>query len=148
MGLEKETAPHQDKMSWKQDAEADGPSLRLFNFPNLTLMLPIENRLRNKEDFDQAYRYGKSLFCDKIVLRVRKNDLPVMRMGISIGAKHFKKAVARNRLKRQIRAFFRKNLEKIRIGIDIVVILQKGWNEKDSPVSIIEKLLAKNSLYN
>jgi ribonuclease P protein component len=111
-------------------------------------MLPLQNRLKKKEDFDIVYRYGKSLFCDKIVLRVKENHSPVMRMGISIGIKSIKKAVARNRLKRQIRAFFRKNLENICDGIDIVVIVQKGWNEKNTPEKTLLDLLEKGGLYN
>ena len=110
-------------------------------------MLPLENRLKNKEDFNKAYRYGKSLFCDKIVLRVSENNLPVMRMGVSIGVKYSKKAVTRNRLKRQIRAFFRNDLAKIKTGFDFIVIIQKGWDEKNNPSATIAKILAKNGLY-
>ncbi len=111
-------------------------------------MLPLQNRLKKKEDFNIVYHYGKSLFCDKIVLRVRKNHLPVMRMGISIGVKSIKKAVDRNRLKRQIRAFFRRDLENISGGIDIVVIIQKGWNAKSNPAKALFGLLEKGGFYN
>ena len=111
-------------------------------------MLPLQNRLKKKEDFNIVYRYGKSLFCDKIVLRVRKNDFPVMRMGISIGVKSIKKAVDRNRLKRQIRAFFRKDLKNIHSGIDIVVIIQKDWNVKNNPAKTLLGLLEKSGLRN
>lgn len=110
-------------------------------------MLPLENRLKSKEDFDQAYRYGKSLFCDKIVLRVKQNNTSLLRIGISIGAKCVNTAVGRNRLKRQIRGFFRKNLKKIKSGLDIVVIIQKGYNAKKSPAETIASILAKNGLY-
>ncbi|MFZ2193845.1 MAG: ribonuclease P protein component [Candidatus Moraniibacteriota bacterium] len=111
-------------------------------------MLPLKNRLKNKEDFNKAYRYGKSLFCDKIVLRVKENNLPMSRMGISIGVKYAKKAVTRNRLKRQIRAFFRTNLDKIKTGFDFIVIIQKGWDEKKNPGEVITKILAENGFYN
>lgn len=110
-------------------------------------MLPLKNRLKNKTDFDQTYRYGKSFFCAKIVVRVREVESPFMRLGISIGTKCVGKAVARNRLKRQIRAFFRENLEKIKPGRDIVVILQKGWEEKNNPAEVIARILAKNNQY-
>ncbi|MFZ2225905.1 MAG: ribonuclease P protein component [Candidatus Moraniibacteriota bacterium] len=110
-------------------------------------MLPFQNRLKNKEDFEKTYRYGKSLFCDKLVMRVAKNGLPVVRVGISIGVNFSKSAVLRNQLKRQIRAFFRAELEKIKPGQDIVIILQKGYDSSKSPVEIISKLLAKSGQY-
>ena len=111
-------------------------------------MLPLKNRLKNKDDFNKAYRYGKSLFCDKIVLKVKKNNLPVIRIGISVGVKNFKKAVTRNRLKRQVRAFFLDELKKIKPGFDFIIIIQKGWDEKNNPNKVIAKILAKNSFYN
>ena len=107
-------------------------------------MLPFQNRLKNKEDFEKTYRYGKSLFCDKIIVRVAKNGLPVMRLGISIGVNFSRSAVLRNRLKRQIRAFFRAELEKIKPGQDIVIILQKGYDSSRNPAEIIAKLLARS----
>lgn len=109
-------------------------------------MLLIKNRLKKKEDFNRVYRFGKSFFYDKIVLKVvDKGDLSV-RVGIVISVKYSKKAVTRNRLKRQIRAFFRENIEKISGGKDIMVIVQKGWNEKINPAETIRKILSKNRL--
>ncbi len=109
-------------------------------------MLPRENRIKENAEFEDVYRFGKAFFCGKIAVRAKENDLAVSRIGISVGLNFSKKSVDRNRIKRQIRAFFRQNLEKIKTGYDIVVIAQKGWNKKANPQEEILEILAKNGL--
>ena len=110
-------------------------------------MLPFENRLKNSVDFEKAYRQGKSFFCNNLVIQIRENGLSCTRIGISVGVKNFKRAVVRNRLKRQIRAFFRENLLKIRQGGDIVVILKKGWDKEKNPAETLLEVLIKSGWY-
>ncbi len=111
-------------------------------------MLPKKNRIRKKADFGAVCRYGKTQSFDKIVLKIKKNDLGVMRLGISVGVKFSPKAVERNRIKRQIREFFRVNLGKMGSCADIVVIVQKGANEKNDLLIKLEKSLSKSGVIN
>jgi len=56
-------------------------------------------------------------------LKTLETGLKTSRFGIIISNKVSKKAVERNLLKRQISEIFRLNLDKIKLGIDIVVIV-------------------------
>lgn len=110
-------------------------------------MLPKANRIKKNAEFESVYRFGKAFFCGKIAIKTKENDLAVSRIGISVGLNFSKKAVDRNRIKRQIRAFFLQNLGKIKTGYDIVVIVQKGWDKKVNPQKEITEILAKSGLF-
>ncbi len=111
-------------------------------------MLPKKNRIRKNADFGVICRYGKTLSCGKISLKLKKNDLGLIRLGISVGVKFSPRAVDRNRIKRQIREFFRLNLERMETGWDIVVIVQKGANEAGNFLVELEKGLARSGVIN
>lgn len=85
-------------------------------------MLPIDNRLIKKSDFEKVSKFGSFFSFGQILLKVTKNDLQKTKIGVSIGLKFSKKAVERNRIKRQIREIIRKKLKNIKRGMDIVVM--------------------------
>ena len=73
--------------------------------------LPKGNRLKRRQDFQQLYRQGIPYKSPHLILRAlpisRKPDTasPVpTKIGIAVSQKVSKKAVVRNRIKRQIRA--------------------------------------------
>jgi len=110
-------------------------------------MLPKENRIRKDADFGVICRYGRTFSGKGLVLKVRENKLGLVRIGVSVGVKFSPKAVARNRIKRQIRAFFCQNLAKIIPGLDFVVIVGKSWDEKVNPAGETRQILVKNGLF-
>lgn len=85
--------------------------------------LPRGNRLKRWQDFQQVYRHGKRYGSPHFLLRA----LPVTvglnasQIGISVSQKVSKKAVVRNRLKRQVRAAIRPLLPQIEPGWKIIV---------------------------
>jgi ribonuclease P protein component len=81
-----------------------------------------ENRVRKKTEFDYLFRNGKKTYSSYYI----SYHLPsnVSRLGLSI-AKRFGNAVFRNRQKRVIREFFRKEKIDFISGFDIVIILWK-----------------------
>lgn len=99
-------------------------------------MLPITNRLLKKKDFEAVSRQGSFFSVGNIILRVKKNNLAQSRMGISVGLKFSKKAVARNRVKRQLREIIKKEIESVKKGLDILVIVAK--KEKTEKISAQE----------
>ena len=111
-------------------------------------MLPKKNRIRKNADFGVICRYGKAFSCDGVILRVRKSESGVLRLGISVGVKVFSGAVVRNRIRRQIREFFRINMEKIQPGWDVVVIVLKSVNKVNHPIEEVKKGLMKSGLIN
>jgi ribonuclease P protein component len=90
-------------------------------------MLSRENRLLKSQDFAAVNRRGRSFSFGNIFLKfkARERMADKTRVGISVGLKFSKKAVERNRIKRQLRAILRKNLSQIAEGFDIMIVPKK-----------------------
>ncbi len=88
-------------------------------------MLLAKNRLKKGKDFDCVYRKGRSALFDGILIKFLENGRRESRIGFSVGVKFSKKAVLRNKIKRQMRAIMREKLKSLKKGFDIVVIPQK-----------------------
>jgi ribonuclease P protein component len=92
--------------------------------------LPSQNRLKRRWDFQSVYQQGirrSSLHLIIRALPVTENseNQPIeTKIGISISRKVSKKAVVRNRIKRQIRSAFRYLLPNISSPWLIVVIVK------------------------
>lgn len=90
-------------------------------------MLPCQNRLAAQKDFETVHRSGKFFSLGSISLKVGKNNLEKTRIGIAVGLKFSKKAVERNRIKRQIRAIVKSYLpNKMKKGFDVVIMPKKS----------------------
>lgn len=130
-------------------------------------MLPKVNRLKHRQDFSVVYRQGlrRSQIC--LTLRAYQRlspgpqspdsdldqvfpSLPPTRFGISISQKVSKRAVIRNRIKRQIRAALRHLLPRLSPGWDVVIVVQpsaKGCNYGEF-LQQLEQLLAQAEVLN
>jgi ribonuclease P protein component len=75
---------------------------------------------------------------------------PPTRIGISISQKVSKKAVVRNRIKRQIRAIFRQFLPRLSTGWQLVVVVRPGAEKCDYGQILreLEQLLAEAEVLN
>lgn len=60
-----------------------------------------------------------------LTIRAAENGLPFSRVGIIVSKKHGK-AVRRNRIKRWLREAFRRNKERLPVGLDMVLIPRQG----------------------
>jgi ribonuclease P protein component len=87
-------------------------------------MLPAEHRLKLERDIKTLMARGKSVFGLLVGMKFRVNSLPVSRFAVAAGVKVSKKAVVRNRLKRQVRAIVHEVLEKITPGYDVLLFLK------------------------
>jgi ribonuclease P protein component len=97
----------------------------------VSLRLPKNERLLKRAEFVNLNRSGIRRYTEHFILIVKKNDLGITRLGITIGKK-FGKAVKRNRTKRLIREFFRLNKSDLIQGYDIVVIVKNDATHLDS----------------
>ncbi len=86
-------------------------------------MLKKENRITRNKDFDRVFKTGQSFYGKILGMKVLQNDLEISRFGILLGLKVSKKAVIRNRFKRQLREIIREELPIIKSGQDIVLIV-------------------------
>jgi ribonuclease P protein component len=88
------------------------------------------HRLSRSRDFDAVYRHGRSASTRFLVLYwfTREEGVGEPRLGIAV-PKQLGSAVARNRVKRQLRETWRGLLEGIPDGNDYVLIARPGLPE-------------------
>jgi ribonuclease P protein component len=79
-------------------------------------------RLRDPEAFRRAFERKRSVSNELLIMYGSENGLAYSRIGISIGRKKVKSAVARNRVKRLLREVFRQTRNEWPTGIDYVVV--------------------------
>jgi len=95
--------------------------------------LPSRHRLRKRSDFQTVYqqgirRYGRHLIIRALPIAPSVNPVPT-KVGISISRKVSKKAVVRNRLKRQIKSVLRYLFPEISPNWLIVIIVKPEAKE-------------------
>jgi len=107
-------------------------------------MLAKENRLKKKKDFEKVFQAGKGFKQDFLFLKVLKNNLDKTRFGFIVSKKISNKAVIRNKIKRQLREIIRNRLQRIKKGMDIVLVTLPGienqeFQEIETSVDILFK---------
>ncbi|MFC1787602.1 ribonuclease P protein component [Patescibacteria group bacterium] len=88
-------------------------------------MLQKEHRLRHDKDIKALFQKAKSVFDVYCGLKYKKNNLNVSRFAVVVGVKVSKKAVTRNRLRRQIISTIYKHLDEIKPGYDVIILVRK-----------------------
>jgi ribonuclease P protein component len=88
------------------------------------------NRLSRSRDFDAVYRHGRSTSTRFLVLYwfERDGEPGEPRLGLAV-PRSTGNAVARNRIKRQLRETWAERLERIPAGRDYVLIVKPGMPE-------------------
>ena len=77
--------------------------------------------LRRPADFQRVYDRRRSVSNDWLIVYVRENGLPHLRLGLSVSRKNGP-AVHRNRLRRLYREAFRLSRHEMPAGLDLVLI--------------------------
>jgi ribonuclease P protein component len=113
-------------------------------------MLKKENRLTKNKDFDNIFARGRSSYGRILGIKVAPNNLSVSRFGILVGLKVSRKAVIRNKIKRQVRAIINDELFSLKIGFDCAVIvfpliLEKNYDEIKA---VLRNCFARTEFYN
>lgn len=110
-------------------------------------MLPKKQRLQKNKDFDLVFRGGKSYYSEFFGLKIKKNSLNYNRFGFIVSLKVSKKAVERNRLKRQVREIIREQKDSLKVGFDCVFIFFPQILDKkfsDLKILVVEALRKLN----
>jgi len=94
-------------------------------------MLAQKYRLVKQSDFDLVFKNGRKAFNRLFFVRFAPNSRENCRFGVVISNKISKKAVVRNRLKRQTREIIRLNLSKFIQNIDVIINILKPSLECD-----------------
>ena len=96
-------------------------------------MLLKGNRLKNKKDFERIFKQGKGFKQDFLFLKIIENNLEKTRFGFIVSKKISKKAVTRNKIKRQLREIIRHKLKQgqVKKGIDGAFVALQGIDSKE-----------------
>ncbi|MCP1111111.1 ribonuclease P protein component [Lachnospiraceae bacterium PF1-21] len=81
--------------------------------------------LKKRTDFKKVYDNKKSYANKYLVMYVKKNDLKINRLGISV-SKKVGNSVVRHRVKRLIKEGYRLQEDSFKYGYDIVVIARNS----------------------
>jgi ribonuclease P protein component len=114
---------------WAGDPEApsrEGPEAAV----RVRSAVHKRNRLSRSRDFDAVYRQGRSTSTRFLVLYwfEREDEPGEPRLGLAV-PRAAGNAVARNKIKRQLRELWRSRLERIPNGRDYVLIAKPGLPE-------------------
>jgi ribonuclease P protein component len=77
--------------------------------------------LRRQADFRRVYDRRRSVSNDWLIVYACENDLPYLRLGLSVSRK-VGGAVRRNRLRRLYREAFRLTRHQMPVGMDLILI--------------------------
>ena len=90
-----------------------------------------EYRVKKNEDFQEAFKKGKSVANRQFVLYILKRPEQVhFRIGLSV-SKKIGNAVTRNRIKRYVRQAFHEFDGQLHNGLDYIIIARKPTAEMD-----------------
>ncbi|HMN19272.1 MAG TPA: ribonuclease P protein component [Candidatus Moranbacteria bacterium] len=111
-------------------------------------MLAREHRLTERSDFERVYAQGAFFGAPDVALKVLRTPTRNLRIGFSVGKQFSPQAVARNRMRRVLRAIMGENISRIHSGADVIVICRTRSGKIDSKSlrSQLEKLLQKARL--
>lgn len=110
--------------------------------------------LKKNGDFNQVYRKKKSYANKLLVMYIAENGTDTIRLGVSV-SKKVGNSIVRHRLARLIRESFRLNSDRIKRGLDIVVVARanlkdKTYNEVESAMMHLcrlHKIMINNNSY-
>ena len=120
------------------------------------MALPKAYRLKSRQDFQAVFREGIRRHSSHFTLRALKPSLdtapPATKIGIAISTKVSKRAVVRNKIKRQITAALYELLPKLVPGWRLVLIVKPTTAESDRQthkfLRELEELLAQTEVLN
>lgn len=112
-------------------------------------MLPKENRLKKKKDFERVFKEGRGFKEDFLFLKVIKNNLKINRFGFLIGKNFSKKSTLRNKIRRRLSEIIRLKTPKLKNNFDAILIIVPSLEIKDfwEIEEAINKIFLKAKLF-
>ena len=111
-------------------------------------MLPKANRLTKETDFKKIAKGAKPIHSKFFLLKKLSTPEKLVKFGIVISSKISKKAVVRNKIRRQIREVLKENLADIKTGQKVMIVVKDTALNKDFKEikQDLENLLIKTKL--
>ena len=114
------------------------------------IVMKKKYRLRKNEEFKRVYKRGKNYWNRNLILYVVENGLDYSRVGFIV-TKKVGNSVVRNRTRRRVREIYRKYINNIKEGYDIIIIPKKNVvdiDHKDLESALIHILKLANLFKN
>ena len=92
--------------------------------------MKFSESLKRNADFQNVYKNGKSYANRYLVMYVLENQTGRNRLGISV-SKKVGNSVVRHHVTRLVRESYRLNKDRVRLGLDIVVVARPAAKEAD-----------------
>lgn len=89
-------------------------------------MLPKNQRLRTRRDFDLLWKRSHSVYGKTLGVRFAPNKTGKNRIAVVVGTKISKRSTKRNLVRRRIREAIRKQFIGQLKGVDLVVVTRTG----------------------
>jgi ribonuclease P protein component len=90
--------------------------------------LPKSQKISTRSDFQRVLLKGKKVHTRHFIVACCRADHDTVRLGLTV-SKKVGNAVKRNRVKRLIREFFRRNKSLFTVSSDVVIIAKQGAYE-------------------
>jgi ribonuclease P protein component len=88
-------------------------------------MLSSDHRLRHEKDIAKVLKSRAGAFDNACGVKMVRNGLTVSRFTVVVGTKVSKKAVDRNRIRRQYREILRAIMATMKPGFDVILLTAK-----------------------
>ena len=85
----------------------------------------VLKRLKSKILIERLFSQGEAYHTKYLMLRVLKNDQPIVYAGVSVPKRNLKRAVDRNKVKRQLRQVLKSEEKNLNIG-GAYMLIYKG----------------------
>src|SRR3989344_6565158 len=105
------------------------------------MALSGKSRLSKKRDFDTVFKEGKTIKGSFLFIKVVRNNHEISRFGFIVSSKVSKKAVTRNKIRRELSDFIRLNMDRIGGSYDIIVVIKSGSIEASQLRQDLEKTM-------
>ena len=89
-------------------------------------MLPQTNRLNKDKEIKGLVQTGKAFFLPQLVIKYKKVKEKELKIGFVVSTKVDKRAVVRNKLKRQLREIVHKLLLDLESGYHVILIAKSS----------------------
>jgi len=113
-------------------------------------MLPAQYRLKNRKDFNEVFRQGKTFSNEVLIIKYKEKEAGKLKIGFSVGLKVSKKPSKRNKIKRWMREALKPFLKEIKTGYQIIFLINSNFPCKQISYSLIrekiENLLRRSRL--
>ncbi|OGN00058.1 MAG: ribonuclease P protein component [Candidatus Yanofskybacteria bacterium RIFCSPHIGHO2_01_FULL_39_8b] len=94
------------------------------------MALPRCNRLVGKKEFNRVFKEGRTVKGSFLFIKARLSSSNNSRFGFIVPSKIYKNAVDRNRIKRILSEIIYLNINKIKGGQDVVIVVRARVEEE------------------